>query len=439
MTHRVVADAVFSVDEGDTVYQPGALEFEGDRITWVGDPTKVAAAAATTVEHLGGLLMPGLVNCHAHSPMTLLRSAGDGLPLDRWLNEAVWPREARLSDDDVYWGMTLGADELLSGGVTTTCEQYRHPGVVAAAAIDSGIRCVLTPGIFDVPGHGPEREWVRQLDEACAMFDEFNGREDRLHLGFGPHAAYSLPPEALVAVAHAAAERDALIQIHLAETEAEGALVRERHGMGAPHHLASLGVFDGRVIAAHCVWLDDQEMALLAEHQVAVAHCPGSNGKLGAGMARLSAMRGHGLVVGLGTDGPASNDDLHLWDEMRLAALLARASATDPAALTSSEALRLATRDGAEALGLAVGALEIGRAADFIRLRTDDARFTPALDQAELLGHLVWAGTGHLVTDVWVGGDQVIRAGHNVRTDRVAARTEVAQRARRATFRAEGA
>ena len=289
MTVRLQADAVFTVDADDTVWQPGAVELDAGLITWVGDPTATPAAPATTVRDMGGLLMPGLVNCHGHSPMTLLRSAGDGLPLERWLNEAVWPREARLTDDDVYWGMMLGADELLGNGVTTTCEQYRHPGIVAEAAVDSGIRCLLTPGIFDVPGHGPEGEWQFQLAEACRLFDEMDGRAGRLHLGFGPHAAYSLPPEGLRAVAKAAQQRDAVIQIHLAETEAEGRVVEERHGVGAPAHLARLGVLDGRVLAAHCVWLDEEEMDVMAAHDVAVAHCPGSNGKLGAGVAKLTA------------------------------------------------------------------------------------------------------------------------------------------------------
>src|ERR1700678_3647424 len=130
MTQRLVADAVFTVDDEDTVLAPGALEIDEGRITWVGDPWQVPPGRDTEVLELGGLLMPGLVNCHAHSPMTLVRSAGDGLPLERWLTETVWPREARLTDEDVYWGMTLGADELLRGGVTTTCEQYRHPEVV---------------------------------------------------------------------------------------------------------------------------------------------------------------------------------------------------------------------------------------------------------------------------------------------------------------------
>jgi 5-methylthioadenosine/S-adenosylhomocysteine deaminase len=428
VTTRLVADAVFLVDDAGTVLRPGALEFDDGLITWVGDPG-VPPATGTTVVELGGLIMPGLVNCHGHSPMTLLRSAGDGLPLDRWLNEAVWPREAKVSDEDVYWGMALGADELLCNGVTTTCEQYLHPAAVAEAALDAGIRCVLTPGVFDVPGAGPAGSWQAHLAEACRVFDTMDGRQGRLHVGFGPHAAYSVPPEGLEAVAAAARERQALLQIHLSETTAECAVVLERHGMSAPALLASLGVFDGRVLAAHAVWLDEQDLALLAEHDVAVAHCPGSNGKLGSGVAPLVALRAAGIRVGLGTDGPASNDDLDVWDEMRLAALFARATAGDPGVLSSAEALRLATRGGAEALGLPVGSLEAGRPADVIRLRTDDPRFVPALSAAELLGHLVWAGAGYLVTDVWVGGQTVVSGGRGLGIDGERARAEVEQRA----------
>jgi 5-methylthioadenosine/S-adenosylhomocysteine deaminase len=433
-TVRLVADAVFTVDDDDRILQPGAVEFEqggSGLVTWVGDPGQVPAAAGTEVRQLGGLLMPGLVNCHAHSPMTLVRSAGDGLPLARWLNESVWPREARLTDDDVYWGMTLGAEELLCNGTTTTCEQYRHPAPVMEALVDSGIRAMYTPGIFDVPGGGPENTWPVLLEDACRAFDDMDGREGRLHLGFGPHAVYTVPPDGLVAIAAAARSRNALLQIHLAETAAEGAVVEERHGMGAPALLASLGVFDGRVLAAHAVWLDDDDLALLAEHDVAVAHCPGSNGKLGSGVARLADLLAGGVRVGLGTDGPASNDDLHLWDEMRLAAILARATAADPEAVSSAAALRLATRGGGEALGLPVGALEVGRPADVIRLRTDDARFVPSVTTSELLGHLVWAGAGYLVTDVWVGGSCVVAGGRCTRIDGARARAEVGQRARR--------
>jgi 5-methylthioadenosine/S-adenosylhomocysteine deaminase len=431
VTTRLVADAVFTVDRHDRVLRPGAVEFDGGLITWVGDPRATPAGPGTEVRDLGGVVLPGLVNCHGHSPMTLVRSAGDGLPLARWLSESVWPREALHGDDDVFWGMTLGAQELLCNGVTTTCEQYLHAGAVAEAAVASGIRCVLTPGVFDGPGTDPAATWPSHLAEACRIFDEMDGRAGRLHVGFGPHAVYSLPPAGLLAVAEEAQGRGALIQIHLAETESEGRVIEERYGMRAPALLASLGVLDGPVLAAHAIWLDGADMALLAAYDVAVAHCPGSNGKLGAGVARLSEMLARGIRVGLGTDGPASNDDLHLWDEMRLAAILARATAADPGVITSAAALRLATRGGGEALGLPVGSIEVGRPADLIRLRTDDARFVPALTEAELLGHLVWAGAGYLVTDVWVGGTAMVAGGCSTQIDGARARYEVGERAHR--------
>jgi 5-methylthioadenosine/S-adenosylhomocysteine deaminase len=431
MTLRLEADAVFTVDRDDTVLAPGAVEIDEGRISWVGDPWQEPPASGTEVRRLGGLLMPGLVNCHGHSPMTLLRSAGDGLPLDRWLHESIWPREARLEDQDVYWGMVLGAAELLCNGVTTTCEQYRHPAAVVDAVLQAGIRTMYTPAIFDVPDAGPDGTWEALLAAACAVADAEAGKHELLQMGFGPHAAYTVPPEGLRTIASEARARDALLQIHLSETVAECEVVRDRYGMSAPALLASEGVLEGRVLAAHAVWLDDADLALLAEHDVAVAHCPGSNGKLGSGIAPLRALLDRGVRVGLGTDGPASNDDLHLWDEMRLAPLLARAVAGDPDVLSSAAALRLATRGGGEALGLAVGALEVGRPADLIRLRTDDVRFTPALSDAELLGHLVWAGAGYLVTDVWVGGAPAVEQGRCTTVDVARARAEVSQRARR--------
>ncbi len=164
MTLRLEADAVFTVDNADTVFAPGAVEIEGGLISWVGDPWQEPPASGTDVRRLGGLLMPGLVNCHGHTPMALLRSAGDGLPLDRWLHESIWPREARLDDEDVYWGMLFGATEMLCNGMTTTCEQYRHPSAVVEAVVEAGIRTVYTPAIFDVPNAGPNNTWEALLD-----------------------------------------------------------------------------------------------------------------------------------------------------------------------------------------------------------------------------------------------------------------------------------
>ncbi|HEX3947644.1 MAG TPA: amidohydrolase, partial [Acidimicrobiales bacterium] len=356
----------------------------------------------------------------------LLRSIGDGLPLHRWLQEEIWPREGRMNDDDVYWGMLLGCEELLRCGVTTSCEMYLHGRVVAEAVLEAGIRCVLTPGVFDLP---PVMTWQDGLEDVGRLHADFDGRQGRLTVGVGPHGAYTLPVEGLVAAARMARELDALVHIHLAETAGEDKEIRAVHGCTAPQLLARLGVLDCRVLAAHSVWLSDADLALYEEYDVAVAHCPQSNGKLGSGVARVAVMVARGLRVGLGTDGPASNDNLDLWEEVRLAPLLARATAADPLALTGTDALHMATLGGSDALGLDVGMLEPGRAADFIRL--DLADFVPASDGEELLSHLVWASSSRSVTDVWVAGRQVVSGGVCTTIDAAEARRQVAGRARR--------
>ncbi|HVC15360.1 MAG TPA: amidohydrolase family protein [Acidimicrobiales bacterium] len=446
---RLVADCVVTMDDETRVFRPGALELVGDRIAWVGPAdeaprgspgeaaagdaawTVTAPGAATDVRHVGGLLMPGLVNAHGHSPMTLLRGAGDGLPLDRWLAEAIWPREARLSPEDVFWGMLLGSAELLRAGVTTTCELYLHSRAVADAAAVAGVRCVLTPGIFDLPGAGPAATWRRCLEDAARLHADLSGRDPGLTVGLGPHSAYTLPPEALVAVATVAGELDALVHVHVAETREEGEVVRARHGCGAPEALRRAGLLDCRLLAAHAVWLDDTELGLFARHDVAVAHCPQSNAKLGSGVADVPGILARGIRVGLGTDGPASNDNLDLWEELRLAPLLARAVARDASALGTVDALSLATRGGAAALGLACGALAPGRFADVVRVELEDAAFVPAEGNAHLLTLLVWAASSRLVTDVWVGGRHVVVGGECLSVDEPRARREVADRARR--------
>ena len=428
---RYLADCVITMDERCTMYRPGALDVAGDRIAWVGAAADAPRRETAAVHHVGGLLMPGLVNAHGHSPMTLLRGVGDGLPLDRWLAEAIWPREARLLPDDVWWGMQLGCAELLRAGVTTTCELYLHSSALAEAALASGIRCVVTPGIFDLPGAGPDATWRRFLEDGAQLHAEYDGRDGRVTVGLGPHAAYTLPPEGLRAVAKVAGELDALVHVHVAETRAEDEAVRARHGCGAPEALARTGLLDCRLLAAHAVWLDADEIELFARHDVAVAHCPQSNAKLGSGVAKVGDMLARGIRVGLGTDGPASNDNLDLWEELRLAPLLARAVACDASALGTLDALGLASRGGAAALGLDCGSLEPGRLADFVRLELDDTAFVPADTDADILTLLVWAASSRLITDVWVGGRRLVAGGECRSVDEPRARREVAVRARR--------
>lgn len=368
---------------------------------------------------LDGLLMPGLVNCHCHSPMTLFRGAAEDVPLQRFLQEVLWPREAKLTEDDVYWGTTLACAELLRNGVTTSCEMYVHERGMLHAVLDAGSRALLTPGVMHVPGW---LDWRRRLDEVLAFHDAESGRHARVEVGIAAHAYYTLPPEALEAIAAAARERDALVHVHVGETEEE---------RGHARALDELGFLDGRVLAAHCVHLDDDELRRLREHDVAVAHCPTANAKLASGVARLAELLRLGLRVGLGTDSTAANNTLDLWEELRLAPLLAKLQTRDAAAIPAADALALATRRGAEALGLPVGALEPGRRADMLLLRLDDVVFVPQVEERDLVSHLVWSASSRLVESVWVEGEQVVAGGRPLRIDEERARAEVQERARR--------
>ena len=285
-------------------------------------PESTPDGAAGEVRWVGGLLLPGLINAHCHSPMTLLRGQGEGLPLDRWLREVIWPREARIGAEDVYWGMTLASAELLRYGVTTTVEMYFHDDALAAAVDAAGGRCVVTPGVVVAPGWERFGTWSERIEWIAGLRSRY-ADHPRIEVGFGPHSAYALPDEALRAVGDAARATGAPVHVHLAETEHEGDEVSARHGgASVPRVLADLGLFDvPRVLAAHGVWLSPEDVKLLAASGVAVAHCPGSNAKLASGTAGVSELLRAGVPVGLGTDGPASNNDLDLWEEMRLAAL----------------------------------------------------------------------------------------------------------------------
>ncbi|GAB2979263.1 ethylammeline chlorohydrolase [Amycolatopsis acidiphila] len=388
------------------------------RIGYCG-PAEAAPMSAAPVTALSGILLPGLVNAHAHSPMTLLRGMGGDLPLLRWLNEIIWPAEAKLRAEDVHAGMVLGSLEMLSHGVTTSAEMYFHPEEMAEAVLTTGARVVLGGPIMDLPG----LDWRAMITATGRWIDADGlrfGPGERIELSFAAHSAYMLPPEALRLTAEAAAARGALVQIHVAEAADEDQKQRVEFG-SVPRLLDEVGLLDGRVLAAHAVHLSDEDIALFAARGVGVAHCPGSNGKLASGIARLADLRAAAIAVGLGTDGPASNDDLDLWEELQLAAMLARLSTKDSTALDAPAALLLATRGGAAALGRDdIGALEAGRWADMVHIETDGFAFATglAVPDAQLLSNLVWAAGSRRVRDVWVAGEQVLADGESTRTDR---------------------
>lgn len=417
---RFTAPVALPCDAECSVLRDAVVDVDAEgRLVWVG-PRGEAPPSDAPVRRLSGLLLPGLVNTHCHTPMTVLRGMGGDLPLMEWLTEVIWPAEAKLTADDVRVGMTSGCVELLRTGCTTSAEMYFFTDAVVDAVLAAGSRAVVTPGIIAAPGWDRLGTWEQLRDDVSARIDERGlrfGPGERIELGYGPHAAYTLPVEALESVAEHAAARGALVHIHVAESAGEDAAIREEHG-SVPALLDKSGLLDGRLLAAHGVQLSDDDIALLARRGAAVAHCPGSNGKLAAGIARLADLRRAGVRVGLGTDGPASGDDLDLWQQARLAGLLARLRSGDAAALTAADLLLLATRDGAAALGRDdLGTLEPGRWADLVHVDLDDPAFVDPADDAQLLSNLVWAGGTRAVRDVWVAGEQVLADGEPTRVD----------------------
>ncbi|WP_026421745.1 amidohydrolase family protein [Actinokineospora inagensis] len=422
MSLRLRAAVVLPCDAAGSVVRDGVVDVDDTgRIVYCG-PASAAPVTAAETEALDGILMPGLVNAHAHSPMTLLRGLGGDLPLLRWLTEVIWPTEAKLTPDDVYAGMVLGSLEMLKAGVTTSAEMYFFGEELVRAVLDTGARLVYGPAIIDAPGW----DWEHQLQQACAWIDADGlrfGHGDRIELGYGPHSAYTLSPEALKEVGEAARERGALVQIHVAESLPEDVRQREEFG-SVPRLLDQVDLFGGRVLAAHAVHLSDEDIEILLRRDVGVAHCPGSNMKLASGTARTVDLRDAGVKVGLGTDGPASNDDLDLWEDARLAGLLARVSTMDSTALKATDLLLMSTRGGADALSRPdIGRLEPGAWADLVHVDATGPAFPAGLDVTDehLIANLVWSAGSRAVQDVWVAGQQVVANREPTQVDEQAA------------------
>lgn len=409
------------------VVSRGAVDVTNGVVTWSG-PLSEAPANDADVVTLRGLLIPGLVNTHAHTPMVLLRGAGEGLPVSRWLTEVMWPREGKLTPEDVALAMTLGAAELLGNGITTSHEMYFHPRAVADAASGAGLRCVVTPPILVAEALARFGDWEAQIDEMVAEARHWQDH-DLISIGFGPHSAYAVAEDALQRVADLARKHSMHIQIHLAEAEHEGDDVSARTGMSVTAYLDHVGILDSPVVAAHSVWLSDEDIELLAGRGTAVAHCPSSNGKHASGIARVTDMRRAGIRVGLGTDGPASHDRLDLFEDMRGALRLARLRAVDAGALAPVDVLEMATREGGRALGRHdLGHLGEGAKADMVLLDVDP--LVPITENRDLLTHLVYSGHPGLIRGVWVGGRQVLDPMGIRTVDLPAVRAEVTGRAR---------
>ena len=398
----VTADAAFSV------IPDGALAVRDGRIAAIGPAAAIGRDAAEVVDAGGAILMPGLVDSHCHAADSLFRGLVEDLALEPWL-QTVWKAEgAILNRDTVRLGATLGLAELLLSGVTTVMDMFWFPDQGARAARDLGMR-IATGGIFiDFPGvdHVTHDDRLRA---ARAFFEEF-GADDDVFPTIMPHGAYTVGPDNLTSAKALAEERGALFSIHAAETRAEQADISARHGRSVIRHLDHLGLLDERTVLAHCVWLDDVEIEILARTGASVSHNPVSNLKLASGIARVPDLLAAGVRVTVGTDGAISGNDLDMWMALRLAATLHRGATHRVDAVSTRQALAMVTREGAAALGAGdrIGSLEVGKFADMILIDTNRVHATPMFDP---MTHIVFSTAKSDVRDVFVGGRRVVRDG----------------------------
>ncbi|MFE5113673.1 amidohydrolase family protein [Streptomyces sp. NPDC056663] len=432
ISQRFQAPVVLPMDPEGSVLRDAVVDVDdAGRVAYCGPAATAPRVADARSLRLTGILIPGLVNTHAHSAMTSLRGMGGDLPLTSWLNDVIWPAEGRMRPSDAGSGMRLGCIEMLQSGITTSAEMYFHPEVLVEAALEVGNRLLVAPAFLDAPG-SRWRDTLASIDKWIDADGLRFGPNDRIEIAYGPHSAYMLAPEALEATAESAMARGALVHIHIAESRGEDHEVRSAYG-SVPRLLNRVGLLDGRLLAAHAVHLSPQDIDLFAHAGTGVAHCPGSNAKLASGVAPLAELRAASVPVGLGTDGPASNDDLDLWEEMRLAAMFSRLAADDAMALTAKDTLLMATRGGAAALGRTdIGSLEPGKWADMVHINVDGPQFAVGLDipDTRLLSTLVWAAGSRAVSDVWVGGERVVTKGEPARVDRFAVQRSVAESAK---------
>ena len=420
------------MDAEKSIFSPGAVDVEEGKVTWAGKAEEAPTREGSTFERVEGVLLPGMVNIHCHTPMVLLRGAGENLPVDRWLHEVMWPREARLTPEDVEMGMMAGAGELLAGGITTSMEMYFYGEAVAAGAARASLRCVVTTPLIEDAQLSKFGTWQDQLDQTTEMAKDWEG-SDLIQVGIGPHAVYSLSERCMQGVAEAAAANGMLIHTHVDEQEWEVEAVRKQTGMSATAYLAQVGILDSPTMAAHSVWISPDDIAILAKAGAGVAHCPCSNGKHASGIAPVAEMRAAGIPVGIATDGAASHHRLDMFEEMRMALRLARIRSHDAAALLPHDALAMVTREAADAISRPdLGRLSPGNPADMIAVSITDPAFGPVIpEEDDLISRLVWSGSPAAVHSSWVGGRRVMSEGKVLTVDVEASRVDVSRRAAR--------
>jgi 5-methylthioadenosine/S-adenosylhomocysteine deaminase len=392
----------------DIIYD-GVVCIRNGRIDRVEGRTKELSEypAAEYINAAGGIIMPGLVNAHVHLPMSLFRGLADDLPQGEWLNHHIFPAEKKyISPETVRVGTLLSCAEMIMTGATTCCDGYFYEGAVAQAFHETGLRGVLAQGVIDFPAPGVS-DPSNNIKTAADFVSAWKNISPLISPSIFCHSPYTCSAETLTKAKKAADDLGVLFQIHVAETKAEMDQMQAEKGMSPIAYLDHLGVLDSRTLVHHAVWLTDEDMDILAKKEVSVAHCPESNMKLASGVSPVPQILSKGICVGLGTDGCASNNNLDLLTEMDSAAKLHKAFTKDPTVMDAKTILRMATIDGAKAIGMGdkIGSLEPGKQADIIIVDVNRPHLTPMYHPES---HLVYAARGSDVREVFVAGERLL-------------------------------
>jgi len=428
----VSGDHLISMDAAGTILEKAAVAVDKGVIVAVGPADEILAAyqPAEVLEGGNRVVMPGLVNGHSHAAMTLLRGMAEDMALLDWLTKYIFPAEIEFVDADfVRVGTQLACWEMIRGGTTTFVDMYYYPDVIAQVVEDCGMRALVSATVIERPSPGAANA-QDSIDKGLAFIGRWKNKNPRITPIFGPHADYTLNIEQLRDVRDAAQKAGVGIAIHMSESLYEVEYSKEHYGKTSIELFDSIGLLDLPTIGAHVVWPTDEEIPILVKRKVGVIHNPTSNMKTAAGVSPVVKMLDAGVRVGLGTDGAASNNDLDMWEEMRLAAFLQKVSRMDPEVMPAMTVLNMATRGGAEAIGLgdSIGSLEAGKRADIIQVSFDDVHYQPTYD---VVSHLVYVADEQDVVNVVVDGKILMRDRQILTIDTARVRKEANELAAR--------
>lgn len=399
---------VITWDQEVKIIENTNVKVIGRNISYIG-PDSQDSSELIVINGKGKVLMPGLVNAHTHTPMTLLRSYADDMALHTWLYEHIFVVEAKLTAQDVFWGSQLALLEMIAGGTTCFADMYYFIDKIAEATAQSGMRGLLARGLVNgavlEDYSGDDR-----LNEAVSVFNEWNGAMDgRIRIALAPHAIYTCSPQYIRAIRDTAEKLNARIHVHVDETVKEHNDCLQQYGKTPVKHLYDTGLFDLPSIAAHCVHVTDRDMDLMKEKNVTFVHNPGSNMKLASGVAPVPDALNKGLNVALGTDGASSNNNLNMWEEINLAALIHKGARLDPLAVNAKEAFRMSTVNGSKALGFPeTGQIKEGLRADMIIIDTEKPYYFP---KHNLISNIAYAAQASDVETVFVDGKMLYHKG----------------------------